>query len=307
MLLRGIDANLIVALRALLHERNVTRAAKSVGLGQSSMSHALARLRAHFDDALLVQVGRAMVLTERGKSLISPVELAVSQLERVFLRTEKFDPRTAERTFRIVGTDNLELYLLPKLMLLLAREAPKIDLRVHHLPQNWVDVLERGEADLKLGRKYKIDPSLRSQDLLDERFVCVLRKGHPLAVRPRLTLAEYVGLSHVLVSPSAGLADAAAGPVDAILSKQGLERRIALTVPDFLVAPFVVAANDLALTVSERLAASFERSLKLRLVELPIRLAAYKLTQVWAERAHDDDGHRWLRDAIVRALSDASQ
>ncbi len=107
MLLHGIDTNLIVALRALLAERNVTRAAKNVGLSQSSMSHALARLRAHFGDPLLVQVGRSMVLTERAKSLVGPVETAVSQLERVVLRGEPFDPARSKRTFRIMTKDNL--------------------------------------------------------------------------------------------------------------------------------------------------------------------------------------------------------
>ncbi|WP_394828189.1 LysR family transcriptional regulator [Pendulispora albinea] len=300
-----MDMNLIVALRALLHARNVTRAAKSVGLSQSSMSHALGRLRAHFDDALLVKVGRSMVLTELGKSLIPSVDSAVAQLERVFVRREKFDPLTAERTFHIVGTDNLELYLLPRLMALLAREAPKIDLRVHRLPDDWVSVLERGDADLKLGRKYKIAPTLRSQDLLEERLVCVVRKGHPIANKKRLTAAEYAALAHVVVAPWLALGSPAVSVVDEALLKHGLERRVVLTVPNFLVAPFVVAQNDLALTVSERLTRTFERSLKLEIIELPIRLAHYKLTQVWAERANDDDGHQWLRQTIVRALSNA--
>ncbi|WP_394846291.1 LysR family transcriptional regulator [Pendulispora brunnea] len=297
--------NLIVALRALLQERNVTRAAKKVGLGQSSMSHALARLRAHFDDPLLVQAGRTMVLTERAKALMGPVEAAIAHFERVFLSRESFDPRTSERTFRIVSTDNLELYLLPRLMAVLAREAPKVDLRFHHLPSNWVEALQRGDCDLKLGRKYAIDPSLHRQDLVEERFVCVLRKGHPLAARKRLTLAEYAGLSHVVVSPSAALGDSVTGLVDELLRKQGAKRRIALSVPNFLVAPFVVAANDLALTVSARLIDSFDRALRLRVVELPLRLATYTLNQVWAERVHQDEGHRWLRQTVARTLAAA--
>jgi len=305
MLLHGIDTNLIVALRALLQEGNVTRAAKKVGLGQSSMSHALARLRAHFDDPLLVQAGRTLVLTERAKALIGPVELAIAQFERVFLSRDAFDPRTSGRTFRIVATDNLELYLLPKLMAVLAREAPFVDLRFYRLPSNWTEALQRGDCDLKLGRKYAIDPSLHGQDLLEERFVCVLRKGHPLAGRKRLTLAEYAGLSHVVVSPSAALGDPATGLVDELLRKHGAKRRIALSVPNFLVAPFVIAANDLALTVSARLSGSFERSLRLRVVDLPVRLATYTLNQVWAERAHEDEGHRWLRQTIARTLAAA--
>src|SRR3954451_22515899 len=95
MSLRGVDTNLLVSLHALLHERNVTRAAKTVGLGQSSMSHALARLRLHFRDPLLVQVGRSMVLTELGRSLIEPVNLAVAHVERVFVAKASFEPQRA--------------------------------------------------------------------------------------------------------------------------------------------------------------------------------------------------------------------
>src|SRR5262249_28735626 len=160
----------LIPLRALLQERNVTRAARRVGLSQSSMSHALARLRAHFDDALLVQAGRHLVLTERAKALIEPVEQATAKLERVFLHHERFDPRTSRRLFRIVSTDNLALYLFPRLVALLSKEAPGIAIRVEQLPADWVEPLQSGEIDLKLGRKYPIAAGLRSQQLFEERF-----------------------------------------------------------------------------------------------------------------------------------------
>ncbi len=301
MLLRGIDTNLIVALHALLLERNVTRAAARVGLGQSSLSHALARLRAHFADPLLVLVGRSMVLTERAKALIAPVSAAVAQLERVFSRSERFEPASSERTFRIVGTDNLELYLLSPLTALVAEEAPKIALRFHHLPPDWRDALERGDADLKLGRKYPVGEGLHSQDLLDERLVCVVRKNHPHRSK-RMSLDEYVGLDHVAVAPTLALGETYAATVDEVLARRGVARRIAVTVPHFLVAPFVAASSNLALTMSERVVRTLHRSLSLRVIELPFRLASYKLSQVWAERSHADEGHRWLRSAIARAL-----
>ena len=124
MQLHGVDTNLIIALRALLVHQNVTRAAKEVGLSQSSMSHALSRLRAHFDDPLLVPAGRALALTERGKNLMAPVAEAVAHLERVFAPAERFDPRTSHRVFRIAATDNLELYVLPRLAAALQKRRP---------------------------------------------------------------------------------------------------------------------------------------------------------------------------------------
>jgi DNA-binding transcriptional LysR family regulator len=262
MRLRGIDTNLIVALRALLVHRNVTRAGRDVGLSQSSMSHALARLRAQFDDPLLIAVGRELVLTERAKALVDPVADAVGRLERVFGRAEPFDPRTSQRVFHIAATDNLELYVLPRFATLLQRAAPRIDIRVRALPQDWVVRLQRGEIDLKLGRKYALSDALESQDLAHERFCCVVRRRHPAPSKP--TLREYAALDHLLITPTAAPGVEPFGTVDSVLMKQNIRRRIRMTVSHFLVAPFVVASSDLALTAPSRLLAPFVKPLGLR-------------------------------------------
>jgi DNA-binding transcriptional LysR family regulator len=301
MQLGGVDTNLIIALRALLVHENVTRAAKDVGLSQSSMSHALARLRAHFGDPLLVPAGRELVLTERAKALVEPVAEAVARLERVFARAEPFDPRISRRTFRIAATDNVELYVLPHLAATLQKSAPGIEVRVCALPENWVMALQRGDIDLKLGRKYPVPDALESQELSQEQFACAVRRGHP--VRPKPSLREYAGLDHLLITPTAPPTAEPSGYIDDLLAKQGLRRRIVLTVPHFLVAPFIVANSDLVLTAPVRLLDPFVKLLRLRRLELPLKLAGYKLSQVWAARSRDDEAHRWLRSTIAQALA----
>jgi DNA-binding transcriptional LysR family regulator len=301
MQLRGVDTNLIVALRALLAHQNVTRAAKDVGLSQSSMSHALARLRAHFADPLLVPAGRRLVLTERAKALVQPVSEAVVGLERVFARAEPFDPRTSRRTFRIAATDNVELYVLPHLAATLQRDAPSVDVRVCALPADWITALQRGDVDLKLGRKYPVPDTLESQELSHERLACVVRRGHPSRAKP--SIRQYAALEHLLVAPTAPVTAEPSGVVDAVLAKHGLRRRIVLTVPHFLVAPFIVERSDLALTAPARLLEPFATSLRLRWLELPLKLAGYTLTQVWAARSRGDEAHRWLRAAVARAFA----
>jgi DNA-binding transcriptional LysR family regulator len=304
MQLRGVDTNLIVALRALLLHQNVTRAAKAVGLTQSSMSHALARLRALFDDPLLVPAGRRLVLTERAKGLVEPVADAVAGLERVFTGAEPFDPRTSRRTFRVAATDNLELYVLPQLAALLQKAAPGIDVRVCALPDDWIAALQRGDVDLKLGRKYSLPASLESQDLSQEHFCCVVRRGHPARSKP--TLAEYAALEHLLIAPTAPPSAEPAGIIDAALAKHGLRRRVRVTVAHFLVAPFVVASSDLVLTAPRRLLAPFVKPLGLRRLELPVKLAGYKLSQVWAARSRDDEAHRWLRGTVAQLVAQST-
>lgn len=310
--LRGINTNLVVALRALLVHRNVTRAAKDVGLTQSSMSHALGQLRAHFDDPLLAPAGRELVLTERGKALVEPVVDAVERLERVFARAEPFDPRTSRRTFQVASSDNMELYVLPRLAAVL-KNAPGIDVRVRALPEDWEKALQRGEIDLKLGRKYPVASGLSSQTLSKERFACVVRRGHPAPSKP--TLRDYAELEHLVIAPrgtssvpvSSPTSAPPLGHVDTVLAKHGLRRRVVLTVPHFLVAPFIVAQSDLVLTVPVRLLDWVAKPLRLRRIELPVRLAGYELSQVWAARSRDDEAHRWLRGTIADLLATPSR
>lgn len=298
--MRGVDTNLVTALHALLSQQNVTRAAKDVGLSQSSMSHALARLRAHFDDPLLVPAGRKLVLTDRAKSLIEPTALAVARLEAVFARSESFNPKTSRMVFRIAATDNLELYVLPELAASLQKTAPQVTIRVCALPRDWMTALRRGEIDLKLGRKSQVADGVESQDLSKEQYACVVRRGHPAPARP--TLQQWAALDHLLITPTAGPEVEPSGAVDALLAKHALRRRTAMTVPHFLVAPYIVARSDLVLTAPARLLAQFIEPLELRRLTLPIRLGSYTLSQVWATRTRDNEAQRFLRAAVARTL-----
>lgn len=299
--LNGVNVNLIVAFDALLQEKSVSRAAKRVGLGQSSMSHALMRLRSHFGDPLLVQVGRKMVLTERARALTDPVHQAVKKLEGVFALAPSFDPASSKREFRVASTDNLELYVLPRLLALLGREAPNVSLRSVHLMSNWAEALHSGEIDLKLGRKYKTPHGLHSEDLFQDRLTCVVGGEHP-HTRRKLTLAQYAALRHLVITPSSERGDIFSLFVDQHLREHGMQRRAALSVAHFVVAPLIVASTDLCLTAAERLVAPFVETFGLRQLQLPFALSTYWLTQVWAERSQDDPGHLWLRRAVARSI-----
>jgi DNA-binding transcriptional LysR family regulator len=195
------------------------------------------------------------------------------------------------------------VFLLPRVMALLSREARRIDLRVHHLPFDWMRALMNGDVDLKLGRQYSIPAAFRSEELFVERFTCVVRQGHPLrSARP--TFRQFAQLSHLDVVPTGSAAIDTRGFVDEVLAQQGLQRRVALTVSHFLVAPHVIASSDLALVVSARVIGPFLKPLRLRELRLPIRLSGYRLTQVWAQRSDDDAGHRWLRGVLAKVSRD---
>src|SRR5215210_126556 len=131
--LSRVDLNLLVALDALLAERSVTRAAARVGLGQSAMSHNLARLRTLFGDELLTRGPEGMRPTPRALALAEPVRAALSQIQGLLSRGEAFDPRTADRTFRLGLPDSTEVLLVPALLAHLCEAAPGIHLRLHNI------------------------------------------------------------------------------------------------------------------------------------------------------------------------------
>ncbi|AKU94171.1 Transcriptional regulator [Labilithrix luteola] len=296
--LEGLDLNLLVALRALLTERHVTRAAARIGLTQPAMSHALARLRQLLGDPLLVRTASGMQPTPRAEAMRIPLDRALEELERVIARPAPFDPKTAKRQFTLATSDYVELTLFPRLVARLRAEAPGVDVRVLHLVERATGPLSEGRLDLAFGlTEVLVGPAaangIRAQRIFDEKFVCVVRNGHPV-VKRKLTLEDFVRLPHALVS----LSGDPTGVVDEALAKIGKTRRVAVTVPHFLVAPHVVQDTDLVLTLAERVARMFSPMLGLAQFAPPLPIPGFAMSMVWHERMHSDSAHAWLRKVV---------
>ena len=295
MQLSSIDMNLLVALDVLLETRSVTTTARRLSLSQSAMSHQLSRLRALTGDELLVRTREGMVPTPRAIALSVPVREALAHLASALSEGPAWDPTTARRTFHVWTTDYAELVILPALMARLSRRAPGVDLFVRALDEDIAAQLSTGSIDVALAP----DPQLRgltahAEHLADERFVCVMRKGHPLAGK-KLTLDRYCAAEHALIAPRGR----PGGLVDDALEALGRSRRVALAVPHFLVAPHVVAETDLVLTLAERVAKTFAALLPLHLAPPPLELGGFTMLQAWHARTHDDPGCRWLRAELA--------
>lgn len=294
----GIDANLLVSLDALLREASVTKAAKRVGLTQSAMSHALGRLREHLGDPLLVRAGRQMVLTPKAEALAPRVAHLVEEMSRIFAPDEGFDPGALARSFSLRTTDHILFVLMPEIDTLLNAEAPHVDLLVSSLAEHGVEALRHGQCDLVVGVFSDLPSDIRQQALFTDRFVCLVRKEHPV-IRSGLSLSQYGAMPHVLVAPRG----TPGGIVDRVLAEHGIRRRVARSVPHFLVAPFLVTHSDAVVTISERMAQRISSLLDLTVLEPPLNLPHYTLTMAWHERHDGDPAHRWLRDVLVRAAS----
>lgn len=298
MKLTTLDLNLLVALRALLEERHVSRAAAQVGLTQPAMSNALGRLRRLFDDQLLVRTPNGMQPTRRALALAGPLEAALEQLENA-LGGEGFAPETSRRGFTLAMADYTALVILPPLKRRLAEAAPGVDLVVlNALRAQGVALVDRGEADLAIGLLPDPPAHVRAQVLYRDRLVCMGRPDHPALRRP-LTLDRYVGLSHVLVRAPGDPRSV----VDRELEKLGRRRRIEVLLPHYLVVPHLLAATDLVATEAERLRSCFSDQLPLAARCLPFEGPDIEVAQAWHMRSDRDPAHRWLREQVRRVAA----
>ena len=299
MNLQTLDLNLLLVFEALMDERNVTRAAKRVGLSQPAMSNALARLRRTFDDPVLVRTPDGMLPTPRAQALIVPVRNALAQLRGALEERPAFDPAASQRIFHLLANDYVELLLLPQVSAELYEQAQEVKLHVYRPrnlfhPPTAIDLAD--SFDLALGffpDALTLESEIRSAVLWEERNVCIARAGHPV-IDGEISLQQYVAAQHVAVfykSQGAGL-------IDTLLEQQGLARRVAMLVPHFASAPFVVASSDLIATVPERLAHRFVE-LALQVMLVPMEIPPFRLTMLWHERYDHDAAHSWLRELLI--------
>jgi DNA-binding transcriptional LysR family regulator len=286
MHIRDLDLNLLHVFQAVHAARNVSRAALSLGLSQPAVSHALTRLRLALRDPLFVRTGAGVAPTAKADHLARQVESALRLLDVALHESEHFDPARSQRRFTVHMSDIGADEFLPLIMAKVGHAAPGVRMETLQLePQAIASALDEGRIDLAFG--YLPDlTGTEKQALLHERYVVVLRRGHPLAreLRDRAALER---LDFILVRSHAEPARA--------LHLLGLESRIRLTLPHFMVAPSILASTDLAVVVPRRPALRFAERHALQVVEPDLGLPPFEVAMHWTWRVHNDPGHRWLR------------
>lgn len=294
MNLAGIDLNLLVVFDALMQERHVTRAGEKLGLSQPATSNALARLRLLFEDELLVKTSEGMQPTPRAIALAAAIRLMLLQLQAALTAAAPFVPAESDRTFSLGMSDYTAFALLPALVAHLATVAPGVQIRVLSTERHTVaQLLDADEIDLAIGFLPQTASWHRSEVLFHESFVALLRQGHP-TIGDRLTLDKYLAADHLLVSLSGDMT----GRVDTWLAQQHQQRRVAITVPHFLVAPFILAQTDLIATLAERVAQTYAELLGLKVMPLPFELTGFAIRQVWHSKNQTDPASTWLRQTL---------
>lgn len=286
------DFNLLVTLDVLLAEGNVTRAAKRLRLSSSAMSRALARLRETTGDPLLVRAGRGLVPTPRALELRERVRQLVQDGEAVLRPAEKLNFKQIARIFTLRTSEGFVENFGPDLIARVGEEAPGVRLRFVQKPNKDSAPLRDGTVDLETGVVEKTTaPELRVQALFRDRYIGVVRKGHPLS-KGKITPSRYAAGRHICVSRE-GLDR---GPIDEALQPLGLEREIVTIVGGFSTALGLARASDLIATVPERHTGNLRAGMYT--FPIPVSMPEFTVSMLWHPRLDADQAHRWLRGHI---------
>jgi DNA-binding transcriptional LysR family regulator len=291
MHLSGVDLNLFVVFETIYSERNLTRASEILNITQPAVSNALARLRAAYDDPLFVRVGRTMTPSPLAHNLIGPVRGALRQLRTSIEQGRSFDPLTSEKVFNICVRDNACTELMPGLMARLAVDAPSVRVHCHEIDRRDIAAeLASARLDLAIDIPEVARSELNSVPLLADRYVCVLRNGHPLA-QSRLDLKTFLAMNHIMVSGRRS----GRGFVDIALGRLGHQSNSLLRLTHFQPAFHVAMNTDMVLSAPLSLARKYDVSIK----ELPFPVPVLEAFLYWHRNADRDPANIWMRGAIA--------
>jgi DNA-binding transcriptional LysR family regulator len=294
-----MDLNLLVVFNQLFVQRRVSKVADTLQLSQPAVSNALRRLRKLLGDDLFLPTPHGMEPTPYAEQIAESVIHALGVINGAVNERRLFDAATSKRSFSIAMTDIGEIYFLPKLMDALSRIAPGVHLStVRNSAVNLKEEMEARHVDLAIGLLPQLKAGFFQQRLFRQPYVCMFRKRHRLDKR-KISLAEFSSADHVVVV-SAGTGH---GKVDELLERQGIERRVRLTVPHFVGVGHILRSTDMIATVPERFAQAVAEPFQLVYVPHPATLPEITINLFWHARYHKDPANQWLRGQIFEMYS----
>jgi DNA-binding transcriptional LysR family regulator len=296
--LAGSDLNLLIALRALLEQRNLTRAGAQLGVGQPAMSVALGRLRQHYGDELLTRVGRDYELTPLARTLLPEVERAIPLIERA-LRLEDAAPMASVKTFDVALSDYAATLLEPYLRRAFTDRSAEAWVRLHPVPED-MHLRQQGllEFDVMVAPR-GFGFAGESVELFHDRFVCVVDKEHPALVNGELSLDAFRELDHARAAKGPGHLT----PYERHLAELGIRTNVRVTATGWLPLPFVVEGTDLVAIMPERLARQMTPIARIAVVEPPFGDVPLVEALWWHPSREADPSNRLLRQLIREAVA----
>ena len=299
MNVRSIDLNLLIVFDAVRRHRTVSKAATALGLPQPTVSNALRRLRAIFDDQLFVRAAGGVIPTPFAEQISSHVSEGIAAFDRTLHFKNEFDPAVAHRVFTILMTDIAEAIILPRLLEACRRTAPGVSFRTIQLPTDAiVPALRAGDVDLAIGYMPSLRTGLMQQMLFLSDYACLASARHS-TIRQRVTKHIFCSARHAIAEAQGTGHDL----VEKTLRKLGLDRQIGARVPHFLALPLIVASSDMLATVPRPLGKLMRQIADIRIYDHPLSLPQIAIRQFWHERFNDDPGSKWLRATFRKVLA----
>ncbi len=298
--LRHTDINLLVVFETMMRERSVTRTGELLFVSQTTISSALGRLRALFNDPLFVRVGRMMEPTARAEAIYTRLAPALDGIAVALSFSEAFDPATSQASFHVGLSDDVEYALLPELLARLRREAPGITLivrRVEHFQLS--RLFESGEVSVAISPAQELPANAHCRDLRAVRPM-LLRCA---AASEPLDLDGLCSHPQVVVSSMGKISD----ELDLALDRMGRQRKVVLAVPQFSALPALLRGTELVALVPEYVAHAMVRHPGLRADFPPLDLPAPQLSMAWRGISHTDPRECWLRSRLYRYLSEQAE
>ena len=299
--LANLDLNLLKVLHALMCERNVTRAAESLALSQSAVSHALKRLRQALNDPLFVATPSGMEPTLRARELAEPTGLFIQTLSHKLKQTPEFDPAASDRVFKIAGGGHFELIQLPRLLRILSQE--QLSVQIHNEPltqSDYHDELLQGKVDLVFGVRgmTHLADNLKTGLVQNTEMVLVVHESHPLAQRQALSLEQMAAQPQIFTSYWSGPKNF----LDQRLQQQGLKRNVVTTVQGYASVPAILENTELMIVMIKPVALYFQQHYPLKLINAPRELTDISSFFAWHPLHDKDPGHIWLRQQLANVI-----
>jgi len=294
--LASVNLNLLVALKALLDEGNVTRAARRLNITQSGMSKNLKHLRELFDDPLLVRSGNNFALTERAEELSQSLERILGQVTEL-LDPGSFEPAECTRTFTFATSDYVAEYIFPSFLEKFRLIAPKITIRLEIANETANAKLVNGTYDLITSFIDSQHQGLHHYIIGQDQFACCMRKEHPVITRGGgLSLDEYCSLEHAVIAAGADKIQV----IDAELAKLERNRAVRFSAPLYTTVCKVLNNSDIIATMPSHIASNLAPKFNLAWCALPFYIEPFEYTIAWHERQHHDASHIWFRNFMQK-------
>ena len=301
MRFKGLDMNLLVALDCLLSERNVSRAAEKLCLSQSATSGALTRLREYFEDELLVQLGRNMVVTPRAAELLPAVRNVLLQVEGTIIKRPEFDPATARRDIRIIASDYMITVALSPALQKIQKLAPELTFHLQTPRENPRERLERGEVEFVAMPDLYLSSEHPTVPLFSDSYRAIVWSENAVVEGASITLDEFLRMRHVVVSFTEN------GPSfeEWFSQRFGTDRMIEVSTSSYSSVPYLIVGTQRVALMHKRMAETFAAILPLKLLMPPVDIPPIQEALQWHLYNDSDECLKWLREQLVLHIAES--